>query len=733
MHEIAPLIKDLAIILGVAGLIALLFQKIKQPIVLGYLIAGLIIGPYTPPFKLVSDVPNIQILSELGVIFLMFSLGLEFSFHKLKRVGLSATVTGFVEVVFMVLIGFIVGELMSWSFHDSLFLGAAISISSTTIIIKTLEELKLKRKRFSEIIFGVLVVEDLLAILLLVGLSTVVATNNIFSAEMGWAALRLILVVGSWFIFGYFLIPSLFQRIRYYASEETLIIVSIALCLILVCVAAHFHYSPALGAFIMGSIIAETPLVHRIEHLVQPVRNIFAAVFFVSVGMLIDPLIIINHFSIIMIVCFVTIFGKLIVTGFGALLTGQNVSNSTRIGFSMAQIGEFSFIIAGLGLSLKATSHMLYPIIVAVSTITTFTTPYLIRLSGYLGPKLEKSLPTPIHYMLSSYTGWLYQISANRKGQSLYGKAALRLAINGLIVIVIFNTTVDWVLPKLIEAVGHAWLGKLLTWLLTLVITSPFIWGMLVSFSKTRPTSSKQILRNTPAPYLLSWLATLLEIVVLSLTFFDTWLVFILILLIGAGIFSLGYKQLDKFYHWFEKRLADNLQQNAKGQAQYEELAPWDTHLIEVEVPRQSPLANQSLTKYQLRQRFGINIVGIYRGSDAILSPRGEQIIMPFDKLIVLGNDEQLERFIEEYFQANEEASLHDVLANFTLKAILVKDHSPWIGQSIAHSGIREQAKGLVVGIERQGTRILNPDSAEILKAGDLLLIVGETHHLQAM
>lgn len=732
MHDIAPLIKDLAVILGVAGITTLLFQKIKQPVVLGYLVAGLVIGPYTP-FLYINDTPNINILSELGVIFLMFSLGLEFSFHKLKRVGPSATVTGFVEVIFMLLLGLGVGRIMGWNFYDSLFLGAALAISSTTIIIKALEELKLNRKRFAEIIFGILVVEDLLAILLLVGLTTVVATHNIFSSQIVWAGLKLIIVVGSWFLLGYFLIPSLFNKIKYYANEETLIVASSALCLGLVCVAAHFHYSSALGAFIMGSILAETPLVHRIEHLIQPIRNIFGAIFFVSVGMLIDPHAIIAHFSIVLLICAVTIVGKLIVTGVGSLLTGQNINNAIRIGFSMAQIGEFSFIIAGLGLALKVTSNELFPIIIAVSAITTFTTPYLIRLSSFLGQKAEQSLPAPINYMLGSYTTWLYQLSASRKGKSVSGKAALKLAVNGLIVIVIFNLTGDWVLPKLHATLNHVWLANLLTWLLSLALCSPFIWGMLVSFVKNKPSSSRQILRTTPAPYLLSWLVTLLEIVVLSLAYFDIWPVGAALLLIMAGVFALIYKQLDRFYHWFERRLAQNLQQNTSAHAQYEELAPWDSHLEEVVIPRQSGLVNQPLSTLQLRQRFGINIVAIYRGSQAILSPRGSEILMPFDKLIVLGGDEQLERFSQIYLQHGEETTPPDILSHFSLKALLVSEKSPWAGKSIAASGIREQTKGLVVGIERQGARILNPDSSEVLNAGDLLLIVGETQHLQAL
>jgi len=729
MHTLAPLIYDLAIILGIASIITLLFQKIKQPVVLGYLIAGIVLGPHTP-YLHINDNPNVTTLSELGVIFLMFSLGLEFSFHKLKRVGPSATVTGTIEVVFMLLLGLGAGILIGWSFYDSLFLGAALAISSTTIIIKALDELKLKRKRFAELIFGILVVEDLLAILLLVGLSTVVATQNIFSKDMAWAAAKLVIVVGSWFLIGYFLIPSLFNKIKYYVNDETLIVVSIALCLALVCIAAHFHYSPALGAFIIGSILAETPLVHRIEHLLHPVQNIFGAVFFVSVGMLIDPQVIISHFPTVLLICLVTILGKLVVTGFGSLLTGQNVNNAIRIGFSMAQIGEFSFIIAGLGLSLKATSNQLFPIIIAVSAITTFTTPYLIRLSGYLGKQAETHLPTPVNYLLSSYTTWLYQISANRKGQSLYGKAALKLILNGILVCVIFNLTQDWILSRLIDLLAHIWLANVFTWLLSLTLASPFIWGMLVSFSKTRPTSSRQILRTTPAPYLLSWLVTLLEIVVLSLTLFDIWPIGLLLLLLAAGVFGLFYKQLDKFYHWFEKRLANNLQQNSMAHPQYEQLAPWDSHLLQVEIPRKSSLSNCSLSELQLRQRFGINIVGIYRGAGAILGPRGHERLQPFDKLIVLGSDEQLEQFSQTYLQTQEEAMPADILANFSLKAVLVNSGSPWVNQPIAKSGIRDKSKGLVVGIERQGSRILNPDSNQILLPGDLLLVVGETQHL---
>lgn len=727
MHDLAPLIKDLAIILGVASLVTLLFQKIRQPIVLGYLVAGIIIGPYTPPHSLVSDIPNIQILSELGVIFLMFSLGLEFSFHKLKRVGFSVSITGFVEVTFMLLLGLATGELIGWSFYDSLFLGAALAISSTTIIIKALEELNLKTKRFAEIVFGVLIVEDLLAILLMVGLSTIVATNNIFTSAIIWSAAKLILVVGGWFLIGYFLVSSLFRRMMQYAGEETLTVVSIALCLLLVWVADYFHYSTALGAFIMGSILAETPLVHRIEQLIQPIRNIFAAVFFVSVGMLIDPLIIWQQLPVVLLICLVTIVGKLFTTGIGAFLTGQSINNSLRIGFSMAQIGEFSFIIAGLGLALKVTSNSLYPIIVGVSAVTTFTTPYLIQFSGYLNNKVNQKLPVKIKYWLESYASWIYRQASSSNKQSAYGMAITRFVINGIISGIIFTIVESWGLPKLINILETAWLSKVLGWFVAIVLSSPFIWGMLTAFQMSEENRSQ--MDNRLMLYL-GWLLTILEISVISIAYFDTWLITLILLSMVVLFFTTLYKHLDKSYHWFEKQLVKNLNNKPLKKKRYEELAPWDTHFIEIEVSRYSPLIGKTLSHHQLRYKFGINIVAIYRGTEIILSPRGDELIHAFDKLVILGSDEQLEHFTKKFIKNTPEIEDVDILETFAIKTFLIKENSPLIEKSIRNSNIRELTKGLILGIERRGNRLLNPDSSTVLESGDLLFIVGEEQRI---
>jgi CPA2 family monovalent cation:H+ antiporter-2 len=384
MHQLAPLIYDLAVMLGVAGIVMVVFQYIHQPLVLGYLVAGMIVGPYTPPHGFITDITSIKTLSELGVIFLMFSLGLEFSFEKLMKVGLPAMIIGVIEVAAMVIVGFLLGHALGWPRDDSLFLGAALSISSTTIIVKAIQDLNLKTKHFAHLAVGILIVEDLIAVLLLVALSTVVVTGNVFSFDIAKAGLRLLLVVSSWVFIGYFLVPPIFKFMAKIINQEILTILAVALCLFLSCFAVKLGYSPALGAFIMGAVLAETLLIKRIETLMFPIRDVFAAVFFVSVGMLINPHVIYTHWHLVLLLTLVTIVGKLTITTFAALISRRTKNEALCVGFSMAQIGEFSFIIAAMGLTLNVTDETFYPLIVAVASITTFTTPYFIRFANWL-------------------------------------------------------------------------------------------------------------------------------------------------------------------------------------------------------------------------------------------------------------------------------------------------------------------------------------------------------------
>ena len=560
MHTLPPLIYDLALMLGLASIVIVIFQRIRQPIVLGYLIAGAITGPHMPPHIFISDVDTIKSLSDLGVIFLMFSLGLEFNFKKLKRVGVSASFMGLMEVLLMIFIGYGLGLMLGWNHYDSLFLGAALSISSTTIIIKAIEELKLKTKHFAQLVVGVLVIEDLLAILLLVALSTIVVTNHVLSYDMFSAAIKLITIIGSWFLLGYFLVPPLCRRISAYVSDETITIIAVAMCLFLVVAAEHVGYSAALGAFIMGSILAETVLIDRIEHVIRPIRDIFAAVFFISVGMLIDPYVIVHEWRIVLLITVITMFGKIISTTMSAIVTGQSIHDSVRAGFSMAQIGEFSFIIIAMGLSLQVINQKLYPLIVAVSCLTTFTTPYLIRISNSASQKLAEALSRRLLDKISIYNEWMASWQGTAKENAKYTSVMIRLMMNSIIIAIIF-TVLDQVIFQHIDYFqSETWDANAISFMIAIILSSPFIWGMLVSYRKLKMTKEKQLMIH-PSVWLI-WTITFAEIAFLGVVYFDSWLTIIFIIVAGSIFFTVMYKKLEQSYRWFEKNLIKNI--NAK-------------------------------------------------------------------------------------------------------------------------------------------------------------------------
>lgn len=727
MHTLAPLIYDLAIMLGMASVVTLLFQRIGQPVVLGYLVAGIIIGPYTPPHALVNDIPNIKILSELGVIFLIFSLGLEFSFHKLARVGFSATVTGFFEVILMILIGFVLGKVLGWSFNNSLFLGAALSISSTTIIIKAIEELNLLKKRFAELIFGVLIVEDLLAILLLVILSTVVITHDVFSLDMFWITGKLILVVGGWFIGGYFLIPTLHRKIKPYANDETITIVSIGLCLLMVSLAAFLNYSTALGAFIMGSILAETNAIQRIRKLIKPIRNMFAAVFFISIGMLMNPKIVFQHWPTILIITLVTVIGKIISTGLSVFITGQSLNTALRVGFGMAQIGEFSFIIVGLGVALNAVDDTLYPIIVAVSIITTFLTPYLIRFSGYFAILIDKNLSENKKLFLESYSAAVYKNLSVFSENNYYKNWVGRLILNAIIIAILFMLSYQFLLPWTKHLMSYDWLSKTVCWLAALLLSSPFIWGMIFSFRRTKKITFQNLFH---LDFYMTGLLTILEIVLLSFVFFQTWAVVVLLIIIMLGFFIISYNTLEKTYHWFENHLSSNIRKKRES-TKHEELAPWDTYLVEVRVGFQTPFSGRTIENCQIRKNYGINIIAIQREQQIIFAPKGIDYILPQDNLVILGEETQIDEFRKKVEARKMEQDPIDLLDNISLRSIQLKKRSPLKGKTIRQSKIRTTIHGLVVGLERNGVHILNPDSNTQLEIGDILYIAGESRYLE--
>lgn len=728
MQLLPPLIFDLAVMLGIASVITLFFQRIGQPVVLGYLVAGIIIGPYTPPQLLVNDIPNIKILSELGVIFLLFSLGLEFTFHKLTRVGFSATVTGVLEVVLMTAIGFGTGRMMGWSFNNSLFLGASLAISSTTIIIKAIEELGLMKRRFAELMFGVLIAEDLLAILLLAMLSTVIINQDFFSFDIFWIIIKLILIIEGWFVTGYFLIRPLYHKLMSHANEESITIVSVSACLLFASIAAYLHYSIALGAFIMGSLLAETKAIHRIKTLIQPIRDIFAAVFFTATGMLVNPYIIFEQWPTILIISLVTIFGKILSTSFSAFFTGQRLEISLRIGLAMAQIGEFSFIIIGVGVSLNIISESLYPIIVAVSVITTFTTPYLIRFSEHLTQYVNKNLSEHNKLLLENYSSTISRGLAIISHSNYCKDSGIRLLINGTLIAILFTLSYQLLLPRIHDVIGEANWSKTLCWTFALLLSSPFLWGMIFSCKIQKEfISNKSLNLYSIGMFFL----TTSEIILLSLIYFQTWPVVTALFLIMVLFLAISYKILEKTYLSLENYIIKSVKNRHKKSRDYQKLAPWDTYLVEISVGIKNKFINNQLKNSQICQTFGINIIAIQRNQKIIFSPNGKEILLPHDRIVVLGEEVEIEKFrkkIEDLPIIQESMGL---LENIVLKAIFLSRNSVFVGKTIRESKIKEH--GSVVGLERNGNRILNPDASTLLIENDILFVAGETEYLESI
>ncbi len=738
--ELFPLIKDLALILGVAAIFAVIFQRIRQPLVLGYLLAGLIIGPHIPSTPMIVDIPSVKMWAELGVIFLMFTLGLEFSFNKLGRVGLTAGFTASFEAVAMIFLGYGVGRFQGWSTRDSLFLGAMLSISSTTIIIKTLDELKLKRRRFAELIFGILIVEDLLAILILVGLSTFVSADNFSWITLLYSAGKLVFVIGTWFLGGYFVLPRVIKYVGRVGSDETLMILSIGLCLSLVVIAAMFHYSAALGAFIMGSILAESTESNRIEELMRPLRDLFAAVFFVSVGMLLDPAVIMEHFGTVLLIAAVTIGGKILSSTVGAMITGQTLRTSVQVGFGLAQIGEFSFIIAGLGLSLGVTSDFIYPVGVAVSLITTFTTPYLIRSSHSVAVWIESKLPKSVQTVLNGYVAWQQDRRADLALMHVFYRRALLWGLNGILVTAAFLGVGEFVTPWVEKSVEGPFLVSLISWGGAILLCAPFIWAMSVAFARELPPTDPGELKRSSIPkgvaLFVGRFLTLIWMGVLSLEFFSLAFTVLLMLLLSIVLFIAQSKQLESSYQWFESQFLSAFQGEEKTSKTLDfqrAFAPWDAHLIRIKVDPNSDFVLKQLANTHLKARFGLNVVAIQRGMQLMVSPSRQELVLPGDELLVLGTDDQIEKVRKKIENPSRDLDRSQHISNYQLKHLKLEPESPLIGKMIKSSGIREEFEAVIVGIEHQGQRILNPAADLFLSQGDLIWVVGKNEHVEAL
>jgi CPA2 family monovalent cation:H+ antiporter-2 len=734
MH-LPPLIHDLAIILAAAAVITMIFKKIKQPVVLGYIIAGICVSPNVAFVPTITDGETIKIWAEIGVIFLLFALGLEFSFKKLTSVGGSASIIGVVEVAFMLGMGYLVGRMIGWNEMDSLFLGGVLSISSTTIIIRAFEEVGVKSKKFASLVFGVLIVEDLVAILLLVLLSTIAVSVQFKGEELIFSSFKLVFFLVIWFLSGILLVPTLLRKTKHFLNNEMTLILSIGLCLIMVLIATQVGFSPALGAFIMGSILAETSEGKRIEHLIEPVKNLFAAVFFVSVGMLLDPQMLVEHWEHIVIITLLTIVGKIFSSGLGALISGQTIKNSIQTGFSLAQIGEFSFIIATLGLTLNVTSDFLYPITVAVSVITTFTTPYLIKSSEGFAHWFEKILPHKFVESIYRYSSSTQAAAVSSKASRALKEFMMRLFISVIILIAMSILTKKIVTSFIFRHFGENGFTLTVSFMLIFASTSPFFWALirgkinqsLVTFGSSR--------RLVFLPYALSFFRYVIVAIVLgfqiSLFFSTTIGAFVFLILLTIAVLSFS-KHIGKVYDWFEKIFMGNLNQSELAVEESRSpttISPWDSQLVKYQISPNFLHAGSTLQELAIREKYGVSVVIIERGDFKIKAPKHHEALFPNDTVSVIGTEDQLNSF-KDFLETSHPAqdAAHD---NYVLKGCTISEESEYLGKTIRESGIREFTDGLVVGLERNARRILNPDPLIVLEVNDLLWIVGNDEKLK--
>jgi CPA2 family monovalent cation:H+ antiporter-2 len=672
MHTVTFL-QDLAVVMIVAGLVTIVFHRFKQPVVLGYIIAGVIIGPYTPPFPLIHEKETIDTLAELGVILLMFSLGLEFSLRKLKQVGGAAFIAAFLEILLMVWIGYEIGRFFGWNTMDSIFLGAILSISSTTIIIKALGELGKTKERFAQLIFGVLIIEDILAIAMIALLSGIAMTGGLQVREVGMTLGKLSVFLIATLVVGLIAVPRLLRYVARFKSNEMLLITVLGLCFGVSLLAVKLGYSVALGAFLIGAIIAEAREIHRVEALTEPIRDMFSAVFFVAIGLLIEPKMLVEYWLPILVITLAVVVGKVLTCSFGAFVGGNDSRTSLRVGMGLAQIGEFSFIIASLGLTLNVTSKFLYPIAVAVSAITTLLTPYLIKSADGMVGWFGRVAPKPVTNSLEIYTRWVGQLGSHESSMAtkLIRRWFAQMALNAALIAAVFIAAAFvgqrppvWMRDLKLD---DDWLRATL-WLVAAIISLPMFiatsrklqaLGLLVAELKVKESAAGK--RTAAIRAVVSQVIPIagtvilgVYVLILSSALLPSFKA-LLVLLVLAGIISwLLRRSFIKVYSKAQIALEETFAEQPEPRPQTVPAAATsllrEANLETVVVSASSSAAGKLIRELELRTRTGASIVGIERNGTNVINPGPDEELQPGDQILLLGNSNQITA-AKNYFQ----------------------------------------------------------------------------------
>jgi len=740
MH-LPALISDLAVILLTAGVVSVLFKKIKQPLVLGYLLAGFLIGPYVPYFFTVNDVASVSTWSEIGIIILMFGLGLEFNFHKLVSVGGTAVITAMTEVAGMLMLGYLVGQIMGWGVMESVFLGGMLSMSSTTIIIKAFDELNVRHEGFAQLVFGTLVIEDIAGIFMMIILSTVSVSQNVSGGALALQLRMLVLYLALWLVLGIFLLPTLLQRWTPLMNDETLMITSLGICFGMVLLADALGFSSALGAFLAGSLLAGTVHAERVEHLTSGVKDLFGSVFFISVGMMLDPALIVKYIVPILILTVVTVVGKLCISSFGVLLSGQSLRNAVHCGCSLAQIGEFAFIIATLGQNLGVIADYIYPIIVSVSIITTLTTPFFIRGADRIYALFSNALPAGLVQKLDRDTD---EARSEREHDSDWGAFLRRyLKVTIFFGALMLGVTIiaEFVLfPFLSETPLQPWMNQSICTALCIIGIALFIRPMLDLHSAQYTTLWVKN-RGFRLPLIaLTGLRLLLIVLIAFLSLQALWEIHGLWILLPIALLVLIiYKTgwMSSAYISAEARFLANFNERNLQRADDRDTEWLDEKLMVACISCPADLAGKTLQELGWGRSYGVNVIKLIRGKRQINMPSGNISLHRDDRVFVIGEAEKL-RLLYLALGAEEQPTL-PTLRSFTAGedtvsddlfsyAISVDANSPLRGRSIKDSGVRENYDCMILGLQRNKLPILQPDINMTIQSGDLVWVLGTKH-----
>lgn len=736
--DVEGLISDLAFILLMGAGVTLLFKWIKQPVVLGYIVAGFLASPNFEYLPSVSTLANIDFWAKIGIVIMLFSLGLEFSFKKLLNVGGSAVVTTLIIFTGMVTVAFILGHLWGFSNINCLYLGGMIGMSSTTIIIKAFSDLGLRQRKFAALVFGVLIVEDLFAVIMMVVLSSVAMNNSVDGGEMLYSISRLAFFLVIWFLVGVLILPSFLNLARRYLNNETLLIVSIGLCFGMAVFSQLCGFSMALGAFVMGSILAGTSMAESIERVATPVKDLFGAVFFISVGMMVNPSALVEYWDSVMVLSLAVMFGGIVFGTSGMLITGQPLRIAMESGFSLTQIGEFSFIIASLGMTLGVLDGAIYPIIVAVSVITTFTTPYLIKLADPAYGFVVRHLPRKLHFLIDRYSSKASTETATRSlWMLLIRRYAWRLVLYSSVLVAICMLSSQFMMPWLNREL-ESW-GRLIGCLITLAVMAPFLLALALPASSQ---TERQRLQRAKARVDVPLVVMMLFRLIIALGF----VIYVFSSIYGMRVgFSVGLSVIVLVLLLFssrvknrlsniESKFLNNLNERELRRSGRNNNVISDLHLAYMEVGYGCPFVGERLRNSNLRNKYGVNIVSIQRGGEGIPLPSGETRIFPGDTIGVIGTDEQLQLLLPEVEASDaSDHSLRGVNpANFKMTSVPLTDSSVLIGKSATTANLRREYAALVVALQR-GEEFVTVDGSERFRPGDVVWLVGDPHLLTSL